>query len=162
RLAGALQRSSDVLKTLFLLKDCFEATIKYLGSILLAEYRRSAACTPERTEVLLKSMVRPSLGTWVSDVVRPLGLWLIAEGAPPGSLAAQLFAEPGARPGSKPSESALLQRCKDFVKYRNDALGHGAQRRDSVYESDLAEWLSLVRRLLDGVASLADWRLCLV
>src|SRR5262245_22206359 len=46
RLAAALQASSDVLKTLLLLKDCFEATIKYLGAVLLADYRRSPACTP--------------------------------------------------------------------------------------------------------------------
>jgi hypothetical protein len=161
RLASALQRSGDVLKTLFLLKDCFEATIKYLGAVLLAEYRRSSACTPEHTEVLLKNMVRPSLGTWVSDVVRPLSLWLIAEPASLGKLAAAMFAEPP-KPTSKPAESALLQRSKQFVTYRNDALGHGAQRRDSAYESDLAEWLPLVRGLLDGVAGLAPWRLCLV
>src|SRR5437773_77503 len=49
RLATALQASGDVLKTLFLLKDCFEATIKYLGAILLAEYRHSPACTSEHT-----------------------------------------------------------------------------------------------------------------
>lgn len=162
RLAAALQASGDVLKTLFLLKDCFEATIKYLGAILLAEYRRSPACTTEHSEVLLKSMVRPSLGTWVSDVARPLSLWLIGEQEPPGSLVAGLFAEPGAKPGSRPGEAALLQRCKQFVNYRNDALGHGAQRRDSVYEQDLAQWLPLVRQLLDGVAGLGAWRLCLV
>jgi DNA-directed RNA polymerase specialized sigma24 family protein len=161
RLTVALRASGDVLKTLFLLKDCFEATIKYLGAILLADYRRSSACTPGHTEVLLKSMVRPSLGAWVSDVVRPLSLWLIGE-AGPGSTVAALFADLATKPGSKPAESALMQRCKQFVTYRNDALGHGAQRHDSVYEKDLAGWLPLIRRLLDGVASLAPWRLCLV
>jgi len=162
RLAAALQASGDVLKTLFLLKDCFEATIKYLGAVQLAEYRRSPACTPEHTEVLLKSMVRPSLGTWVSDVVRPLSLWLIAGQTPPGNVAAGLFTDSAVKPGSKPVESALMQHCKQFVTYRNDALGHGAQRSDSAYENDLAGWLPPVRRLLDGVASLASWRLCLV
>jgi WD40 repeat protein len=162
RLAAALRSSGDVHKTLFLLKDCFEATIKYLGAILLAEYPRSPACTPERSEVLLKSMVRPSLGAWVNDVVRPLSLWLNAEQVPPGCLAAALFAEPPARPGGKPAESTLFQRCKDFVLYRNDALGHGAQQPDAVYETDLALWLPVLRRLLDGVAGLAPWRLCLV
>ncbi len=160
RLASALQASGDVLKALFLLKDCFEAAVKYLGAVLLADYRRSPACTAERTEVLLKSMVRPSLGTWVNDVARPLSLWLVG-GPPPGGLAAALFAGPPARPGGNPAESALLRRCKEFVAYRNDALGHGAQRRDSAYERDLAEWLPLLRRLLDGVAAQAPWRLCL-
>jgi hypothetical protein len=55
-----------------------------------------------------------------------------------------------------------MQRCKQFVSFRNDALGHGARRRDDVYESDLAGWLPLVRHLLDGVVTLATWRLCLV
>lgn len=161
RLASALQTSGDVLKTLFLVKDCFEATIKYLGAVLLAEYRRSQAYTKEHTEVLLKAMVRPSLGAWVNDLARPLSLWLSGE-HPPGGVAAALFAEPPARPAGKPTESALMQRCKEFVTYRNDALGHGAQRRDSVYESDLTQWLPLIRRLFDGVARLASWRLCLV
>src|ERR1700731_3141589 len=47
RLGAALRASGDVLKTLFLLKDCFEATIKYLGAGLLADYRLGSACTPE-------------------------------------------------------------------------------------------------------------------
>src|SRR5262249_51787960 len=154
--------SSDVLKTLFLLKDCFEATIKYLGTVLLAVYRHSSACTPEHTQVLLKSMVRPSLGIWVNEIVRPLSLWLMAESPAPGSMAAALFAESAKRSGSKPAESALVQQCKQFVTYRNDALGHGAQRTDAAYENDLAAWLPLVRQLLDGVAGLAASRLCLV
>jgi len=162
RLAMSLQTSGDVLKTLFLLKDCFEATIKYLGAILLADYRRTTARTAEHTEVLLQSMVRPSLGTWVSDIARPLSLWLIAEQAPPGSLVAGMFAAVSVKRGSKATETALLQRCKQFVTYRNDALGHGAQRSDSVYESDLGQWLPLVRELLDGLFGLAAWRLCLV
>ena len=162
RLAQALETSGDVLKTLFVLKDCFEATIKQFATVLLADYRCSPESTPERTQILLKSMVRPSLGTWISDIARPLSLWLVSGRQPPGSLAAALLATPPPRPGSKPAESALLHRCKQFVTYRNDALGHGAQRSDAVYESDLGQWLPVVRQLLDGVAGLADWRLCLV
>jgi WD40 repeat protein len=161
RLADALRASGEVLKALFLLKDCFEATIKYAGAVLLAEYRRSAARTPERTETLLKSMVQPSLGTWVNNVVRPLSLWLVGNSPPPARLAAALFAE-AARPGSQALEAPLLRKCKEFVSYRNDALGHGAQRSDAAYERDLGEWLPLLRRLLDGVAGLGDWRACLV
>ena len=65
------------------------------------------------------------------------------------------------KPGAKPEQSALFHECAAFVKYRNDALGHGAQRPDSVYEEDLARWAPLLRRLLDGVTGLAAWRLCL-
>jgi hypothetical protein len=162
RLTQALQTSSDILKTLFLLKDCFEATIKQLAIVMLTNYRLSSESTPERTESLLKTMVRPSLGSWVSDVARPLSLWLVSGQQPPGNLAAALFATPPPRPGGRPAESAFLQRCKQFVTYRNDALGHGAQRSDAVYERDLGQWLSVVRQLLDGVAALAQWRFCLV
>jgi hypothetical protein len=49
-----------------------------------------------------------------------------------------------------------------FATYRNDALGHGAKRRDEQYENDLREWLPLIRHLLDDVASLSPWRLALV
>ena len=54
-----------------------------------------------------------------------------------------------------------MRQCKDFVAYRNDALGHGARRSDAVYGNDLARWLPTVRQMLDGMAGLAAWRLCL-
>src|SRR4051794_30104427 len=43
RLDEAIHASTDVLKTLFLLKDAVEGAIKFLGSVLLVEYLRSPA-----------------------------------------------------------------------------------------------------------------------
>lgn len=162
RLGQALETSGDVLKTLFILKDCFEATIKQISTALLAAYRFSAESTPERTQALLKSMVRPSLGTWVNDIVRPLSLWLANEKESPGKLFSSLFANSSLKPGGKSDESSLLQSCKDFVSYRNDALGHGAQRSDATYDQDLQRWLPVLRQLLNSLADCSDWRLCLV
>lgn len=65
RFGESLETSDDILKTLFRLKDCFEAAIKYLGVLLLTDYFRSSACTDKRSEMLLEKMVRPSLGVWV-------------------------------------------------------------------------------------------------
>jgi hypothetical protein len=48
RLIASLETSADILKTLFALKDCFEATVKYLGLVLLSDYFRSPARTPAR------------------------------------------------------------------------------------------------------------------
>ena len=76
RLADAVRSGGDPLKAVFALKDCFEATIKYLGIVLLMDYFSSPACTPEHSEALLERMVRPSLGDWVSTVVRDLSEWL--------------------------------------------------------------------------------------
>ncbi len=162
RLDEALQSSTDVLKTLFLLKDCAEAAIKFVGSILLVEYLRSPACTTQRNAVLLEKLIRPALGMWVNDVVRPVSLWLIAGDQEPGRSVAALFAEPAKKKRGNPSETELFRRCNRFVAYRNDALGHGARQRDEKYEVDLRDWLPVVRGLLDGIASLARWRLMLV
>ncbi len=156
RLAAALQVSGDVLKTLFLLKDCFEATIKYLAAVMLADYRLGPAPTPGHNASLLEKMIRPSLGVWVETVVGSLSRWLIGA-PPPGGLAADLFMTPG----RKPREKDLFVRCREFVEYRNGALGHGALRSDHVYDSDLRAWMPRLRELLDGVASLAEWRLSL-
>jgi hypothetical protein len=156
RLAAALQASGDVLKTLFLLKDCYEATIKYCGAVLLAEYRRSPACTPEHNASLLEKMIRPSLGVWVETVVGSLSRWLVGSD-PPGGLIASLFMTAG----KKPRETEVFAQCRAFVDYRNDALGHGAMRSERVYTLDLQKWLPRLRELLDGVAGLAGWRLCL-
>jgi hypothetical protein len=125
RLLRTLESSHDALKTLFTLKDCFEATIKYLGAVLLVEYLRSPAATPERNEALLQKMVRPSLGVWVSTVVGDLSRCLVT-GEGPGGRVASLFARPGKGPRNKPLFTPLLQRCEAFVAYRNDALGLGA------------------------------------
>jgi len=162
RLEEALRASTDVLKTLFLLKDAVEAAIKFLGSILLVEYLRSPACTPERNAGLLEKLIRPALGMWVNDVVRPLSLWLVGGDLEPGRQVGALFAEPAIKKGGNASETGLFRRCSSFVSYRNDALGHGARRRDEQYEADLRDWLPLVRQLQAGLAELAPWRLVLV
>jgi WD40 repeat protein len=156
RLAAALRASGDVLKTLFLLKDCFEATIKYAGAVMLADFRSSPACTPEHNSGLLEKMIRPSLGVWVETVVGSLSRWLLA-GPPPGGRVAGLFMTAG----KKPRETELFAHCRAFVDYRNGALGHGAMRSDAVYAADLQTWLPRLRQLLDGLAGVAGWRLCL-
>src|SRR5262249_42956902 len=147
------------LKLLFLLKDCFEASIKYLGAVLLIEYIRNPFATPERNEELLKKLVRPSLGVWVNTFLGDLSLLLEAP-APPAVRAAALFAN--REPGRKAQATPLLERCRQFVEYRNDALGHGVMRSDQAYRADLASWLPTLDDLLQGVAALAPWRLCLV
>ena len=164
RLEEALGASTDVLKTLFLLKDCFEAGIKYLGSLLLVEYLRSPACTTQRNDALLEKLIRPALGMWVNDVIRPLSLWLVTsdQEQEPGRPVAALFAEPPRKARGHPSETELFRACARFVSFRNDTLGHGARQRDEEYEADLRDWLPVARRLLDEIASLAPWRLMLV
>lgn len=160
--AAVASPGGDVLKTLFTLKDCVVASVKYLGAVLLAEYLRSPARTPGFNEQLLEKLVRPSLGVWVSRVVGDLSRLLIGSDMSPGRDVAGLFVTLAAGRGARPQPTVLLARCEAFVNYRNDALGHGATRSDAAYAKDLAEWLPVVRRLLDGVAGMAAWRLCLV
>jgi WD40 repeat protein len=164
RLEEALDASTDVLKTLFLLKDGLEASLKYLGALLLVEYLRNPACTTQRNDALLEKLIRPALGMWVNDVIRPLSLWLVTgdQEQEPGRLVAALFAEPPRKARANPSETELFRACARFVGFRNDTLGHGARQRDAEYEADLREWLPVTRRLLGGIASLAPWRLTLV
>ncbi len=162
RFAEAQGKSSDVLKQLFRLKDCFEATIKFLGVVLLTEYFRSPACTPEHNESLLQKMVRPSLGHWVNYVAGETSLWL-ADGCSELQIPAPLaFAVPPKQQKAKPKTTSLLKRCQEFVTYRNDALGHGTMRSDYVYADDLQKWAPLIGQLLDALAEMSDWRLCLI
>jgi hypothetical protein len=34
-------------------------------------------CTTPRNEALLEKLIRPALGMWVNDVIRPLSQWLV-------------------------------------------------------------------------------------
>jgi len=159
RLRQAIESSADVLKTLFVLKDCFEAAVKYLGAVLVTDYLRSPACKPERNETLLEKMVRPSLGVWVQTVVGDVSRWLAADGQANLPVVAIFVRREGR--STKPKPMPLLRQCEEFVRYRNDALGHGALRRESVYLQDLECWLPVLQHLLEAVADLAGWRLCL-
>jgi len=64
----AVGSSGGPLKALFALKDCFEATIKYLGIVLLTEYFSSRAYSAERSEVIAEKIILPSLGHWITTV----------------------------------------------------------------------------------------------
>jgi WD40 repeat protein len=167
RLVNALAAGEDPLPTLFRLKDCFEVTVKFLGAVLLADYRSSPAATEEHNEALVRGLLRPTLGVWVNQLLGDLSRWLASPspaGQPavssPGARVAALFF-PG-RKGGKPQPSELWKHCEEFVDYRNDALGHGAMRSNSVFRKDLDDWLPRLRQLLDGVTRLAPWQLCLV
>jgi DNA-directed RNA polymerase subunit RPC12/RpoP len=136
RLARAVNDGAEPLKSLFLLKDCFEATLKYVGVLLLVEYFRSPANSATRTEVLLGKIIRPSLGVWVRAIVGDLSCHLLASDLTLGHACAKLFARTGK--GGQPRPTTLMESCEKFVSYRNDALGHGAMRSDEVYAVDLA------------------------
>lgn len=159
RLKEAADDGRDALRTLFLLKDCFEATVKFLAAVLLADYHHGPTANEERNRALVRSLMRPSLGHWVNEVVGRLATWQ-APGDSPGNRIAALFFS--ARKGGGTTATELWEHCGQFVQYRNDALGHGALRSEEAYQADLAEWLPRGRRLLDGVATLAPWQLTLV
>jgi hypothetical protein len=162
RLADEVDSCGDPLKALFALKDCFEAAIKYLGIVLLMDYFSSRVCTPEHSESLLERLVRPSLGDWVSTVVRDLSGWLVDTGGILGHQVAGFFVRVPRGGSGKPQPTDLWKQCSLFVEYRNDALGHGATRRDVVYRIDMERWLPLLQQLLGAVADLQAWRLLLV
>jgi WD40 repeat protein len=162
RLTDAVHSGGEPLKAMLLLRDCFEATIKYLGIVLLMDYFSSPVCTPEHSETLLERMLRPALGDWVSTVVRDLSEWLVGSGGNLGRQVAGFFVRVPPGRSAKPQPTDLWKRCSQFVEYRNDALGHGATRRDAVYRDDMEQWLPLLQQLLGAVANLQAWRLLLV
>lgn len=164
RLIDELRVSSDVLRRRDCLKDCFEATIKFLGAVLLADYFQGSAATSERNAVLMERLTRPSLGDWVGSVVRDVSRWLIDAKVERtvGRVVTELFFHPIAARATKPKPTDLMESCEKFVTYRNQVIGHGAMRSNAAYERDLQDWLPMLRELLSGVERLANWRLSLV
>jgi hypothetical protein len=61
-----------------------------------------------------------------------------------------------------PTQTELDSRCRAFVTYRNDTLGHGAARPDDRYRDDLSQWLPVLGALLRGISTLPDRPLLLI
>jgi hypothetical protein len=162
RLIDAPGAPAEILKTLLKVRDCFESTIKYLGAILLGGYFRDPSRNADQDEILLENLTRPTLDAWVSLVVDDLSPCVLASEDELASRIAALFCRPLTGGRAKANRTSLSAECKDFVNYRNDALGDGAARSDRAYSDDLRRWLPTLTRLLAEVSALADWRLCLV
>ena len=102
----------------------------------------------------------PSLGHW-NAILTHLNEWLIADGGNLGRRIACFFKEPKGR-SPKLQSTALARGCNDFVKYRNDTLGHGVTLQDAACRAGLGAWMPLIQELLGAVATLHDWRLAFV
>jgi hypothetical protein len=120
-------RHADVFRSLCILKDCFEASIKYTVAVLLAGYRDSRLRSQKNSETIMKDgLARPSLGSWVQLVYRLSG-WLYQSDSPAGVVARYFVRLSGG--GTKVTPSPLHDKCTEFVRYRND-MAHGAMRID--------------------------------
>lgn len=162
RLRNTLGHSADVVRALLALKDCFEATVKYLSVLLLAEFVRSELATASRRTELLERIVHPSLGDWIDGSLYKLSRWLVQHESPLTESISHRFVTRSRHPGGKAKPTDLLLRCKEFVRFRNDALGHGAMHSDEAYQAELQQWLPLVENLLSISCELDSWRLSLV
>jgi hypothetical protein len=160
RLAAAITADEDILRTLFLLKDCFEASVKYVAVLLLTAYLRGPANQEQRQQLLLRGLVHPLLGIWVNTVISTLKSWLQDDGAAIVKQVISLLDRPASPPAA--AESTVFERCQKFVEFRNDALGHGAARSDDEYATARTEWLPLIKDLLIGIEKMGAWQLCLV
>jgi hypothetical protein len=163
RLAESHRQGRDRIRLHLELKDCFEAGLRYLGSILLAEYLQSDRRSAERDERLLTRLVRPSLGDWRGEIVAELAKLLWPDRHSPGFDCAGIFLEPVVQAGARPRERELMQWWDRFVTMRNDTIGHGPEQIDQAYENLFRQHWPAVEGLLNSIAGqLADWRLCLV
>ncbi len=163
RLAEAVQAKRDVLRCVFLLKDCFEASIRYAGAVLLAAYLRDGEANPPRRQRLLDKMIHPSLGTWVETVVKDLAYDLM-DGPDPGKAIAHLFGQrSGEYKRGKPGATSALRSCREFTDFRNNIIGHGAVQSDGEYARHLHALLPGLQTVLHELMLLAPrWQLCLV
>jgi len=160
RLHQDVAAGGDLVRTHTYLRDAFEAVLKYLGALLLVEYLPSATASQAQKEALLRKLIRPSAGDWVNDILDRLARLL--HQAPADALAGRvvrLLLDLPTRGSPTPTE--LLRHCLDFVRYRNEFHGHAGTRSDADYREQLERWLPRLGKLLDAVAVLADWRLCL-
>jgi hypothetical protein len=160
RMAAEIRSGDKLFSALSRLKDCFEATVKYLGFALLTDYFAGPARTAEHSESLAENMIMPSLGNW-NTILTNLSEWLTNAGGNMGRRIASFFKEPKGR-SLKLQPTDLGRRCSEFVKYRNDTLGQGVTLQDTACRAGLEAWMPLIQELLGAVATLQDWRLLLV
>lgn len=150
RLAMAVQQKSDVFRTIGRLKDCFEATVKFCSAWLLAEYFESCKNNQKTNEVLVKNLLRPSLGNWIT-LLEDLCRYLIKVNCSSHSIV-ELFLKQGR--AKKPASTKMLKSCHKFVRFRNDTIGHGAERDDQKYQKDVEEWLPIIHGLLEALSKM--------
>lgn len=153
RLRASLAAGDSAWDLVSRYKDAVEATLKGLCLYGLGSYLSSPARTPERDELILDLLVRPSTGHWVDLLLR---LAAFAEGSVrPG---ADLRALVLARSGTHDVPSAHLIALRAFVTFRNH-LHHGARRSDADDRTDLQAMLPSFVALIEHSAFLKDFPL---
>lgn len=140
---------SPALVSLFRLKDCFEIVMKYGCVIALALRYHLNLEESEEDKTLLADLVQPTTGTWHKmleylvkrlhtaneGMLEPMYQWLFGD------------------------NRTVAQILTDFVKMRNNALGHGAARSEAEYGKLVQEWLGHFHQVLANAVFLKEWLL---
>jgi tetratricopeptide (TPR) repeat protein len=130
------------------LRDLWEALIKFLASLAVADHLASAPADDPRTSRLLADLLADrglGVGTWVTLMERTL-----KSGPPPGArlpgLAPLLYTR------DKPSLLAKMFAGDEtaFVRWRNECFGHGVFRKDEgYYVAKAKHWLGRLHDAYD-------------
>ena len=168
------------------LKDLFEVTIKYLASIVLAQYVRDrladgATYGSPAVDAALLNLKRPSLGHWVGllrDVlahyikIKQQSALILPElydvvfqkrnkSESPALVAAfnHLRAEYTPKEGGDVQATTLRDFLDKFVTYRNKQIGHGTAQTVQFYQQKLDLLTPALEEMLLAMSFLSQWPL---
>ncbi len=153
RLRASLIGNSSAWDRITLYKDAVEAVVKSFCIYQLGGYLNYPGRSPERDEILLDLLVRPSTGQWV-ELLGVLCKYLKQETGPAGRIY-ELFFRPV---NQKDEPSTHFQMLLDFVPFRNE-LHHSTRRSESDYQREIQSRLPTFSSLLKNSEFLAAYPL---
>jgi len=132
RLIQCLEGQDSPIKAVFLLRDCYESTVRYvaLASVALYLHLSNSVRDIETDRNILEKLALPSTGTWVSLLERTAKMFQGCGHRLGEALYSSLFCEKRGQPKPGPTLDVL----KKLVGFRNDMIGHGATMRDQEYQ----------------------------
>lgn len=161
-LLAAEREAGHERSALLVLRDCWEATVKFLVVALAADIARASPSGDSQARLVqvLGGLLRkpPAMGDWVGCLAA-LGD-VGAHDASTLGLVPELVQARGRRASTMPAFRHLVRQLWDAVAWRNDTIGHGAVGHDiERLRSEVAQQAVLLSRSLDSMPFLCELHL---
>ncbi len=145
RFTKGVKNNEPPLDILISFKDFVELLVKYSTIIQLSFALKENYINTINSTQILQSLARPSLGTWVDllgVITKTIKANFVKTNSTHEILAIYdaLFDYNPRKAEKKHEQKDSIKTIWEFVKFRNDVLGHGAKQSNSEYSAHVNAW----------------------